>query len=449
MGKPKAVTRKQQKKKKPTTDDDENFINLFKELNALDTLDHQTTNEIIKKYYPTLPFDTKNIKTHIRPLVKWKMNNMKDHQLTIERIFELIDQVYPKLYTNVATLDNVFTNDVRQPVFKRWPDVDGENSIQYVLAKEMVALPDDIKGKLLKDASDKVEAKNRDYDVVDADEIYKIIKDNIVSTNPFRRAIALLLASGSREMELFATSTYKPITVPSGEKNWIIQGNVSKKKGVEVSVKKPVLYFTAEKFVEEVESMRSSINEKYKNIVVDGKLSSSVSTAGNKAAHEIFKNRKGFTMHVCRKIYAHMSYDLYESKETIHGKGTTLSFWIASVLAHEGQKAVANYSHIKLKHKLNTTEVPAKTEELITKVEELEERLDTLNIDQQDERPLPSVIVKNSKAENQMKKVDTIFKQYVTAHGGAEPNQTRMEQLAKQVAPRRIIRLYMKFKDEL
>ena len=153
---------------------DKKFKTLLGKLNAMSDITMEKVNGAIKKAYPKLEFldesKKEKAKVLIRPLVFWKVKNMKEDIDNVKTIFELIDDLYPKLYSNTTTIDNYYTSDVRQPVAKRFPSPTGkkgDDSIQYALAKEIVALPDDIKGKNLKDAVDKGTKKLQNQTVVD------------------------------------------------------------------------------------------------------------------------------------------------------------------------------------------------------------------------------------------------------------------------------------------
>jgi hypothetical protein len=438
--------------------DDLKFIALLTKLFNTPNLTHEVCNKLITKAYPNLEFlENKKSNVFIRPLVFWKIKNMDDNRDTIEQIFKLIDDVYPKLYLNKSTLDNLYTSDVRQPVAKRWPSPTGKKGDDheyYKLVKEMVALPDDIKGALLKDAKDKGTQKLKNQTVIDMEEILNIIKTNLVSVDPMRRAVALLICCGSRTIEFFSKSSYKPYKFDEN-KHWATQTFIAKKRGDSTktdTVIKPIIYLTAEKFIAERNYVLEQLYSKYPKynksfITIDKdkeKLASVIVDYGNKIAKEVFSNREGFTMHTCRALYAIISYDMFGQKKSPHGDKSEFRQWISDVLGKEGDdSATRQYAKFVLSHKLNVSEIPAKTEQLEKKIENLEERMDNLNINV-DEKPLPTVIVKNARSEKQIRLVSELFEKYVKDNG-KEPTQTHLETLAKSVAPRRIVRLFMKF----
>lgn len=419
--------------------DDETFIKLFKKFDAKKSLNHSYTNKEITNTFPN--FKINKGRNKILELIKWRVNNVDDNVEVIESIFELIDNVIPKFkYTN-STIDNHFTNYVRQPIMKHF----GEDSHYYELVKQMVALPDDVKGEILKAASAKVEEKNKDRVVINLKEMLDIIRDNINSENVFRRAISLLLASGCRTIELFEQANF---TRYKDLNNWVTQDFLAKKKGKIVEAIKPILFLTADQFITELKKVRTELKEKYKNATEPGELTKAINSQGNNVVKEIFKNREGFTLHFCRKIYGVISYKMYGSSPSIHGKNLDFHYWLSAVLGHTGQMAVSNYSHIVLdSDTLHSTEVPEKITELEVKVEELQERLDTLNI-KNPIKELPREIAKDSKEKSQMKKIKIIYDNYKEEFGEF-PTQTELEQQAKEIAPRRVIRLFFKWQKSV
>ena len=444
---------------------DKKFKTLLGKLNAMSDITMEKVNGAIKKAYPKLEFldesKKEKAKVLIRPLVFWKVKNMKEDIDNVKTIFELIDDLYPKLYSNTTTIDNYYTSDVRQPVAKRFPSPTGkkgDDSIQYALAKEIVALPDDIKGKNLKDAVDKGTKKLQNQTVVDMYEMLDIIRDNIISTDPMKRAIALLIACGSRSVEFFGKSTYIPYAFEDS-KSWVTQNFIAKKRGDSkntTSAIKPILYFTNEQFIKERDSVLDQLHETYSAkskgkyertfIVIEKdkeKLSGKIGESARKASREVFNNREDFTVHTCRALYAIISYDLFGQKKNPFGNNSEFRQWVSDVLGKEGsESATREYAKFVLQHKLNVAEIPAKTEMLEKKVEDLEERLNSLNVNQ-DEKPLPGVIVKNAAESKSMRLIKSIFEKYISEKG-TTPNGSKLEKLVGDRAPRRMVRLFIK-----
>jgi hypothetical protein len=434
--------------------EDKKFIGLFKKLLKIKTLTHEKTNELIRETYPKLEFNEKNSRVLIRPLVFYIMKKMEPKQDTMEQIFELIDQVYPKLYKNPNTLDNYFTEDVRQPVAKRFPTTNGEEHIFYTLAKEMVALPDDVKGKILKDSRDKVTVKLRNVIDIELNWVLDIIQKYIVSTDPMMRCIALLIASGSRTIEFFGKSDYTVYKFEDS-KSWVTQNYIAKKRGLSAKtdkVIKPIIYFTNEQFIEErkkaLEELKTIVKNKPFYVVVKDKekLAGFITERANISARKIFQNREYFTAHTCRSLYALVAYELFGRKKSPYGKSLEFRQFISDSLGKEGsESATREYSKFNLIVDVKKDEVPAKTQMLEKKVEEMEERLDSLDINA-NEAPVAEIVVKNAKETKYVEMIKAEYENYNNKNK-FYPNTSKMEVIMHKKVPRRLVRAYVKYRE--
>lgn len=418
------------------------FITLFTKLLKIKTLTPLETNELIIKAYPKLEFtEKKNSSALIRALVFYVIKNMKPEQLIIQEIFDLIDKVYPKLYKNPATLDNYFTQDVRQPIAKRFPTVNGEEHVFYTLAKESVALPDEVKGKLLKDSRDKVTEKLRNVVDVKLDYILDIIQKFIISKDPMIRCVALLLACGSRTIEFFGKSDYTVYNFEDSN-SWVTQNYIAKKRGMSAKtdkVIKPIVYFSNEQFITE----RKKALEELKTIVKDKpfytiyndkeKLASFITERVNKSAKEVFQNRAEFTAHTTRSLYALVSYELFGRKKSPYGNNLEFRQFISDSLGKEGsESATREYSKFNLVVDIKKDEALVKTQLLEKKIDDLEEKLDSLNI--------------NVKETKYVEMIKVEYEKYNKEHS-FYPNTAKMEVLMKGKVPRRLVRLYVKYRE--
>ena len=434
---------------------DKKFITLFKKLLNVATLTQEKANELIQKAFPKLEFtDKKDSKVLIRSLVFHTVKTMEPNQGTIEQIFELIDQVYPKLYKNPTTLDNYFTQDVRQPTAKRFPEVDGKEHIFYTLAKEMVALSDDVKGQILKDSRDKVTAKLRNVVDVHLNDILDKIQKSIVSTDPMVRCIALLLACGSRTIEFFGKSDFTVYKFEDSN-SWMTQNYIAKKRGLSIKtdkVIKPVVYFTNEQFIMERNKALDQLKTILKNkpfYVVEKdkeKLAGFITERVNKAAKEVFQNREGFSAHTCRSLYALVAYELFGRKKSPYGNSSEFRQFISDSLGKEGsESATREYAKFNLIVDVKKDEVPALTELLEKKVTEMEQRLDALDINAI-EQPIGEIVVKNSKEQKYAEMIKETYEKF-KKDNGFYPNTSKMEQMLNKKVPRRLTRLYVRFRE--
>ena len=411
---------------------DTGFIKLMEQLIKIKDLDIQTTNEMITDAFPNAD-ERKNM---FRPLVEQRMEILKVHNL--QKILKLLNKVYPKLFTNATTLDNYFSVDIRRPLAKRF----GENSVEHKLSKKLARLDYEVKGNLLKAAKAKVFEKNSNRTEYTSEQILKVIRENIVSDDPMKRAVALLLCSGSRPIELFERANFTVEIVNGDDTHWIFQDFVAKKKGAIVSVVKPLLYLTNEKFIDELKSMRDELKEHYGSFIgPKGQLKSNINQRLNKVSKEAFDYEENFTAYTSRKLYGLLSYDLYGRLPNIYGTNISYQAWLSRVLGHKESDltTAANYSSFTLKDGNTTTSVDISSQQLIliNKVEALEHRMDDLKICDEAEK-VQKIYVNN-------KRIDTKFASIkVIADALENITQSSLELAAKSVASRSVIRLFFK-----
>lgn len=438
------------RKKKSTTkteydeQDDQRFIVLMEALLNKKKLTKDDVPKLIKKHYTEnnnlTPMAQDQTTPTLRNIVKNKMKNI-DPEL-LDDAFYLIDNVYPRLYTNLNTLDNYFSQDVRTLIFKRFGA--GE---YYEMAKEQVALPWEVKGALEEAKRKKTLEKNQKPLEIKTDDIIGFIRDNIISEDPFRKAVALLIASGSRPVELFVRSTYTEYEDEFTNGHWVRQTKIAKKKGRDVEVLKPIIYLKAKQFITELEYVREKLKERYGTLSENNdeeKIRSSIRDRANITAKQIFGNAfkdanvEEITLYTARKLYANLSYELYgRNRKTIHGNKIPYSLWLSFVLGHEGKSgSLNNYTHVALEQEFEHHEdLTARQNLLEQKVEQLEERVEVKQIPQVQAKPVPIVSVR----DEAINKLKPLFNDYVKKNAH-RPSQSLFEKLAKGVLPRATIR---------
>lgn len=428
--------------------DDDKFMKLMEELYGLASKDRLNGDQVpimIKKYY----IDKGKEVSSLKDIVKTKMMNIDPSLL--KRAFYYINNVYPKLWPNLNTLDNYFTNDVRVLISKRF----GKESEEYKMAKKDVAIPYDVKGQMIKESKQKVEEKNQKPITTTSRTIIDLIKDNIISEEPFRKAVALLIACGSRPVEMILRSTYteynndhKDSGIEPTNGEWVRQTNVAKKRGKDESLLKPIIYLKAEQFISELKYVREKLKGIYGSLSENKdpeKIRSSIRDNMNIVAKNIFgssfkdqkhEDNKENTLYLARKLYANLSYKLYSERNTIHGETIAHPNWLKKVLGHDGAGSVENYSHVKIINEDESREdLTARQNLLEQKVEQLEERLEEKQVPQAEAEPVPVVSVR----EEAINKLKPLFNDYVKKNAH-RPSQSLFEKLAKGVLPRATIR---------
>lgn len=419
------------------------YINALRELNAHEAdLAPQEANEIILKHIAQKVFAPATARNLIRYFVPFVMKQFKKtDKITsmLETVLNYVNNIYPKLYKKEKTKDDYYSQDVRNIISKEF----GKDSPEHILSKKLLKISFEEKAVLNKASLKKVVDKNLNRVEFTKEQIISVIADNIGDEDPIRRSIALLTASGCRPIELFAQANFTKI-----DDNWITQDFLAKKKGEEVSVIKPIIYLSSDRFIKEVTRMRKDLKEDLRTkTFLDAKnqLKSTISTRANAATKIVFDFQDDITLYACRKLYALLSYSLYGTKKNIYGNNVNYQLWISKTLGHGGdnQTTSFNYSHFALKEDRSVAEdIVSKQAILDNKIEIIEDRLETLNIQ---ERPRDSeVLTKSAIRDAGFKKIKVIYDRYVRNHKNQSPTQTQMEKLCANTVSRAMVRLYFK-----
>lgn len=428
------------------SDNTSDFIELLKLLNKKKSLTRTSANAFIKKAFSSLDFlNGKKATIYFPHLIKYQMDKVDpDH---LQDVLDLIDELMYKLYAPSRTtkefgvLDNMYSNYIRNPIRNRF----GKDSIEYELSKQLTALTDEDKGELIKFQSEKLETRNKTRIEYNPEEVIEAIKNNISSEDPYRRGIALLLASGSRPIELYSKSTYtQEDNLPEG---WIKQTYVAKKKGdkTKATVIKPVIYIGAKRFIEEVKKLREDLTRIYGDYEVDGKIKQTALDKFQKAAKEIFNYREDFVTYTSRPLYALVSYHKIGKYSNYYGDGSdSINVWVKKVLAHDGLGTSESYTRFKLKEIVQSTDdIKIKQVELDKKIEDIEERLDDLNVQEKEQELLFNV--EDSQLKEKFKILKIEYDKLKSDRLGRPPPLYRLELYGKQQKiPRSIVRLFYK-----
>jgi hypothetical protein len=412
---------------------DEEFIKMLTILSKRKTLTQKSANTTILKYFD---YDDQDGNTLIRKVVPEQLKTLKKEFL--EESLKMINIIYALLYKNHGTLDSILTKDVRGIIAKRYQT----HSAEHTLAKKTAKLSYKDKGALIKKKLDARSERHKEVIKFDGKTMLEHIQENIESDNVLNRAVALALACGSRPIELCAKSTYVV-----EDEHWVRQDFIAKSKSRD-HVIKPIIFLSAQRFVEEVARMRIDLAKRYKTIIKDEELYSSVSSACNTATKKILGPEH--TYNSCRKEYIQLSYELFGRFPNRYGESVSDDLWKQMVLGHAQNDfgTGSNYSNYKLENKGNG-ELDLKVDLLEVKVEHIEDTLENgteLKVaSRKVEKAQP---IQSEKVKRQYAALDTI-KENFEKNNKKRLTQNEMEILTKDKIPRTIVRLYMaKIREE-
>jgi integrase len=175
-----------------------------------------------------------------------------------------------------------------------------------------------------------------------SDEIYKAIEMNANSSNALNNAIAVLLATGSRFIEVLKVSEYSIVD----ERTIKVHG-VAKNEEKDFTVTRPLNGLTAVQVVDLVGRIRSVLNLTGSNAEITDRYHSQAS----RLADGLFKDRK-ITLHKLRYIASNLAYLTY-------GNGAVENTWVQKYLGHASGDTTKTYQCINVALRNPVDEAPA------------------------------------------------------------------------------------------
>lgn len=300
--------------------------------------DIKELNELIKENFPDFSKKNKKYKNLFRLLVAENVAESED----LEQSLTLLNIIYKNLFSNISTLDNYFSKDIRKPIFTKF----GRYSDKHLMSKDLAKLDSNEKEKLISDSEKSLRMKHNDHEEINPEEIFNIISEALQSEDVYKQFIGLLLCCGSRTIELVDKSTFEKI-----DDVWIKQLWIAKKKTDEqLELIKPIIYLNTDDFIKKLADVRYDIRASVRSFYNSrGDINSLVGTRVNRAFKSLFGEKPTWIPHSCRKIYAQISYKLY-AKKSILGVNPSIQDWIGKVLGHDekNMSASLNYSNFQI-----------------------------------------------------------------------------------------------------
>ena len=255
----------------------------------------------------------------------------RQYKTLIDLINNYADSTMPSLNSKVA-----LQSYVRCLVRDRYGA--GDKRHKYLKAHFSMTLEESKIRQVESDA--KVEENNTNQTVVPVatvDNLVKFLKEKL--RKKWDIIAALILAEvccGSRLIELLSDKFTYTASVKEG---WIVQNDVAKNKtGVIRPVTKPIIFLTAQEFLELIETIRTKMTTKPEdtNVTLSNRyskrLSAKIKTMGIQGLS---------SSHDLRRIYANYSYNVY-------GGNTSLQMYLKQVLGHDNFSSAANYSTVRV-----------------------------------------------------------------------------------------------------
>lgn len=394
---------------------------VVKELAETKELDQDKANTVILKYTDRSQIGvTKNTKYLFRPFIVKFITKVPKKD--IEDTFKYVNEVYNKIGYKDSTLDSIISKDIRNQ-FK--------DTEYYTLSKKLIKISYEAKGNLIKTQKKNLALKHEEKIRFSSNEIMTLIRRLNSSDDVNDNLIALMLATGSRPIELLVKSGFQMVESSDGM-TVIKQSDLAKKgKATGTFSVKPLLVLTYKEFEDTFEKVRNHF-ESEKGSLTDrrGELNKNVLVKSNDIMKKLFDNSDGITLYSCRGIYVVLSYYLY-AKSGLHGRDPTLSLWGSKCLGHSENDLTQQLNYTKFD--LTDNEKPI--EDVKKDVAVLTERVDSVEEKvAEEDLPYPKLITSKQGIKNA---------QYNVIKNEYEKNkisQTAMETLMKGKIPRSIVR---------
>lgn len=300
-----------------------NKLELLDYIYNLEKVNINSCNKILKNV--NIISEKKIIRNRWNPFVEMLLKEVDRNILS--NVLEKIEAIYFKFHDNKKTLDASFSTHVRKIIVEKY----GYKSKEHLLSKEKCRISYEDKETIINEKNDKVNDRNENKLKINYDEMIDIINDCVISPNPYKNYIAILLVSGIRKNEVFK-SKFEIVN------DKLIQSEISKDH-LNRKIEKELLVIEKHEFINLLNKTKTKISKEFPKLFVDGEL---ISTIGDRLSNqlneiitccsvEIIPNYHGITIHKLRAIYANMLY--IKSTEFSENEENKLKF-INKALGH-------------------------------------------------------------------------------------------------------------------
>jgi hypothetical protein len=285
----------------------------------------------------------------------------------------LVNQAYRAVFPQVKTQEQYFSF-VRKIISERF----GAKSPEYAMSLELMRIDQNVKYARTDAYDEKLRERNQAENVLWFDlkqDVSDVVSANWNSQDEARAAVALMLASGCRPIDLLVMNTFAPDT--RGD-NWMKVSDIAKKRKKDFTTTRPLIYLRYTQFSEAVKRVRKGFEDRYAPML-DGKnqLKPAVKAILSARVRDIYGEARAeaddITPMTLRKLYANAAHELYSPQ-------STKSVFISQILGHEPNnlKVSQAYTTVRFRQEAGGVipgEVLLKTQVLETKLAELEQKL--------------------------------------------------------------------------
>jgi hypothetical protein len=321
---------------------------------------------LLQDAYPSIASNHKSTKSAL--LAVWNSVVVKAPRKmsrTYERLFHALDETLNILYSNENTRESILTS-FRAPFKQRATSDPNFDKNIYIQSTHILGVSQERALERKREYADKVKARNAargGLAPIYIEQIYAVIDELILSNNPYELSLAVLLATGSRSVELYKVSTYEEMS----EVYRIRVIGIAKDKGnnnlQNVVLVRNLVRLTGKQVVNAVHKIRTALRtENLDNQKISSKTNAAlnkafkkhivplfVQNAGDKADTDEFKAQvKTLTSHKARYIGGNASYQIYGKPKNIpetsylqeqygHLSGESTKSYLAIVVKYENE----------------------------------------------------------------------------------------------------------------
>lgn len=265
----------------------------------------------------------------------------------------VLNDVLPRI-ANDSVIQSVFLN-VRNAIKARFPDEDPVITKAYNVMRF-----DQTKWKANREAyKAKIYEQNADKKQIPINKVSEVVELTKRSDNLFDLAVGLEIVCGSRIGEILSYGNF----TEAKQDGYVVQTGILKQREntPRENITKPIILVTRAEFFEMLRKLRGKVSLDIERIhggtMTHYELSQKYNQQINNRAKSLF-NDEDVTSHMLRKIYGHLSYQLFGDRERI-----SEARWLSEILGHSPNsiEVAASYSTIGFTDTSSATEIPRNT----------------------------------------------------------------------------------------